>query len=720
MGNAKQRQICRFEDFQVDLEAGEVWKAGRRLKVQDQPFKILAALLQRPGEIVTREELRQLIWPEQSFGDFDHAINLAITKLRSTLGDSADVPHLIETLPRRGYRFIAPLKEPNDPPPEHSIRPLEEPPDRGPYPSPQRPPAKASAKKLWLLSGGLVLILVSAAVWLKVFPRHREPSATADELVPLVSMPGLQKDPAVSPDGNQVAFGYAEAPHPGIYTAVIGGEKPLQLTENEADMDPAWSPDGRQIAFSRVDDANRKILYLIPALGGLPRHIYTSQSALAHHCNTMSWSPDGKFLAFSEALENGARVRLSLLSLADLTARPLTSPRNQEFHCYPAFSPDGASIAFASGPIGAVPGDLFVVNLSGGQPLRLTSGNSGGPPAWTQDGTEIIYSSSAKGASSLWRISASGGAPQRVAGAGADAYHPSISRRGNQLAYQALSLWDTIWRLGLKDERHALGPPVRLLSGRGGAWRPSYSPDGKKIAFESDRMGYSDIWMCDSDGSNCVQLTSMHGITGTARWSPDGRYLSFESINQDYYHIGLIEVPEGTPHLLATFPGTNTGAPSWSRDGAWIYFYSSHDPRSFELWKMPVHGGPPQRVTTKGGVHGIESSDGRFLYYAKYTEGGIWKRSLQTGEETYLPLKVYWWINWTLAPGGIYYHNPTLQPYGSIDYFDFATGQSTQVLALEKPISDIGGLAISPDGKSLLFGQSERLDSYIMLLKNFH
>ncbi len=88
-----------------------MWKAGRPLKVQDQPFRVLAALLERPGQIVTREELRQLIWPENDFGDFDHAINLALAKLRATLGDSADVPHLIETLPRRGYRFIAPLKE---------------------------------------------------------------------------------------------------------------------------------------------------------------------------------------------------------------------------------------------------------------------------------------------------------------------------------------------------------------------------------------------------------------------------------------------------------------------------------------------------------------------------------------------------------------------------------------------------------------------------------
>ena len=115
MGNWIQRPVARFEDFEVNLETGEVWKAGRPLKIQDQPFKVLSALLERPGQIVSREELRQLIWPENSVGDFDHAINLALAKLRATLGDSADVPHLIETLPRRGYRFIAPLRERTEP-----------------------------------------------------------------------------------------------------------------------------------------------------------------------------------------------------------------------------------------------------------------------------------------------------------------------------------------------------------------------------------------------------------------------------------------------------------------------------------------------------------------------------------------------------------------------------------------------------------------------------
>jgi Tol biopolymer transport system component/DNA-binding winged helix-turn-helix (wHTH) protein len=709
MGNSIQRPVVRFEDFEVNLETGEVWKAGRPLKVQDQPFKVLSALLERPGQIVAREELRQLIWPENSIGDFDHAINLALAKLRATLGDSADVPHLIETLPRRGYRFIAPLKEQTDPSP------------------PKEHPARITGKKLWLMVGVLALILLSAATLFRIFRTPRKQFPTAGEIVPLVSMPGRQFSPALSPDGTRVAFAYGGAPHPGIYVALIDGDKPLQLTGNHRDNYPTWSPDGRQIAFARFQSDDQKSLYVIPALGGSERRVYTasfpkwsapSTNGEPRYCNKMDWSPDGNSLIFTESVDNGTKARLTLLSLTDLTARPLTFPRNHQSDCSPVFSPDGATVAFARSFLSGFLSDVFVMQVAGGQPLRLTTGNSGGPPAWTQDGSEIVFASPTTGFWSLWRMSASGGMPQRVGGPG-DAYEPSISRRENQLAYQSWKRSDTIWRLDLKDERHALAPPARFLSGRGLVSRPKYSPDGRKVAFESDRMGYKDIWMCDSDGSNCSQLTALHGTSGTPRWSPNGHYISFESITQEYYEVGVVEVPDGTPHLLTTFPGVNNGAPNWSRDGEWIYFYSSHDPASYQLWKMPSQGGPPARVTTNGGVYGIESMDRRFLYYAKFAESGIWKKPLDGGQESRLPINNGWWSAWDVARGGIYFMNLDFPPNGRIEFFDFAHGHSTPIFALDKPFPLGSGLALSPDGKSLLFGQIELTESDIMVMKNF-
>src|SRR5579871_5278886 len=99
----------RFATFEVDCRSGEIRKSGIRLPLQEQPFKVLLALLERPGAVVTREEIKNLIWPAASAGDFDHAVNMAINKIRSTLCDSADTPRFVETLPRRGYRFIFPV-----------------------------------------------------------------------------------------------------------------------------------------------------------------------------------------------------------------------------------------------------------------------------------------------------------------------------------------------------------------------------------------------------------------------------------------------------------------------------------------------------------------------------------------------------------------------------------------------------------------------------------
>jgi Tol biopolymer transport system component len=533
-------------------------------------------------------------------------------------------------------------------------------------------------------------------------------------------MEGKQATPAFSPDGNQVAFRAYHGQRPGIYTMLVGGGKPLQLTDNPDDCCPTWSPDGKQIAFVRKSYAEDKwYFYEVPALGGRERLLYTG--ALETYCDKLDWSPDGRFLMFSEFVDNATRAPLALLALSDLTVRHITSPANQQFDCAAGFSPDGSNVAFVRGGMSGDRGDLFALKLGDSHPIRLTSGNSGGPPAWTADGKEIVFSSAIGGLQNLWRMPATGGMPRPVEGVSGDAYSPSIARRGDQLVYEQANRRDTIWQLHLKDERHPLGSPARLLAGRGVAWKPDFSPDGKKIAFGSNRMGYWDIWVCDNDGSNCSQLTSLHGDATTPRWSPDGRYIAFEAITKDFWEFYLLEYPGGTPRELPTFPAANNGVPRWSRDGQWIYFYSTHEKGAYQLWKTPFKGGTPIRVRTgERGIYVIESPDRRFLYYTKWGEAGLWRMPLEGGQETkVLKFEHTGTWDWTLASNGIYLLDRSFNPYGKIEFFDFETRSTTPIFAVEKPVPQFGGLTLSPDGKSLLFGQNEIDESYIMLVKNF-
>src|SRR5262249_24878949 len=152
-----------------------------------------------------------------------------------------------------------------------------------------------------------------------------------------------------------------------------------------------------------------------------------------------------------------------------------------------------------------------------------------------------------------------------------------------------------------------------------------YSPDGERIVFASSRSGTSEIWVCDREGQNSIQLTSMNGpATGTPHWSPDSRHIAIDSRpggNPDIYVIGL-EV--GTPRRLTSDPSQEV-VPSWSRDGRWIYFASNRT-GTYQIWKAPAEGGPAVQVTKGGGFHGHESMDGRYLYYAKSAnQPGLWR-----------------------------------------------------------------------------------------------
>jgi Tol biopolymer transport system component/DNA-binding winged helix-turn-helix (wHTH) protein len=723
-------EILQFDNFELDLARYELRRGSRVIKLEKNPMELLILLAENPGRLVTREQIIQRLWGEDVFVDTRHGINTAIHKLRNALRDDSEQPRILETVVGKGYRLVAKLEattmHDNS---VHTDNPLA---DASLYPpigtvkkanlgelsarDPKGHLERLKANGTWISLVIIVLVFLCIGIWW-VSRTSADTNSIAIQLIPLAGVPeGYQSEASFAPDGNQVAFSQRGKQNPGIYTTLVDGEKSFRLTNNPGDCCPAWSPDGQQIVFSRYSDREIAV-YVISALGGAEHQLHQAPNFSWNHPGYVAWSPDAKFIAFSDRQENGGHTSIALLSIADATTRRITTPPDQAYDYGPAFSPDGSQVAFIRRNGAGVAGDVYVVPSSGGQPRRLTFDNAqtDGLPAWTEDGREIVFSSLRGGLSTLWRVPAAGGKLRSIAGVGATSCCPSISRKGNRIVFQNSLANYSIWGVDLKDKNHA----QELISAKGLNWRPDFSPDGSKIAFESDRSGYAEIWTCDSKGSNCGQLTSLHGVAGTARWSPDGRHIAFEFTAAEHSEIYVVDVDGGPPRPLPTLPGADNVAPSWSRDGKWIYFTSDYKSGLFDLWKVPLPNGSPIRVTNNGGVYGVESVDGRFLYYAKLEAPGVWRRSLNGGEETRILDKSgsILWYDWALARNGIYYLDTAAKPKEAIEFLDFESGKTTPVVFPDKAV--IWGVTVSPDGSHLLYVQTDLFQSSLVLVKNF-
>ena len=288
----------------------------------------------RAGEVVTRDELREELWPADTFVDFDHGLNSAVARLREALRDSAEKPRFIETIAKRGYRFIAPLQAATPAAAASSINtatqntPLFR----------DRIPAK-----IWMGITFCLALICVLTMWALYRPRP-DTQLERIEVVPLIGLRGYQATPAFSPDGSLVAFRQSDGAHnTGIFAAVVGGEKSLQLTADPGDCCPTWSPDGRQLAFIRYAEKEASI-FAIPALGGTEHRVYRGPAVMRAG---LSWSANSDELVFSETNPaDPSRSVISLLSLADSSTRPLTSPPPGWLDHEAAISPDGSQLAF--------------------------------------------------------------------------------------------------------------------------------------------------------------------------------------------------------------------------------------------------------------------------------------------------------------------------------------------------------------------------------------
>jgi Tol biopolymer transport system component/DNA-binding winged helix-turn-helix (wHTH) protein len=736
----------RFGAYEADLHTHELWKHGTRIKLVGQPFEILTVLVKRPGQLVTREELRAQLWPGDTFVDFNHGLNAAVNKLRDALCDSAEDPKYIETLPRRGYRFIAPVEKvpqagvaesrpaasetgasiAGSVPVAAAILPVVEGStsggvESGVFASEAVELAPARKSLPWFRFALVAVALVLAAwrfadvlhSWKADRAKHAAEAAPPGMLTPLTGLADRTSQAAFSPDGTHVAF-HRDSFVPGnsgIWIKQVGGEELVQLTSNVGDHRPVWSPDGRNVAFSRLSDAGRGI-YRVPARGGEAQLLYETPLVQSE----IDWSPDGQMIAFTSRGKQG-RPAIFLLTNESHSSRPLTAPEEGFEDWGPAFSPNGNQIAFIRSGI------VMVMPAEGGELRRLTPQPVGiqGSPAWTPDGKSILFAAQAENETGgLWRVPAAGGVPVLIRKG--SVWNPAASKRGFRLAFEIFSSARSVDQLDLdpagQNARSLLTSAVGENAGQ------QISPDGRKIAFQSDRTGALDIWVCDRNGQNMIQLTAM-GTAGAPRWSPDGKEIAFDvGLGRNWQEarsIFVVDADGGTARSLVQDNFSNN-VPSWSSDGKWVYFASNRT-GEWQVWKIPASGGSLVQVTKQGGFASIESSDGQYLYYAKhnYDNPVIWRVPVAGGEETpiYPGIHPLDWGAWTLVQNGLLFVDRDeggLDVTPKVKLYEFSK-QSVRTLALLERAPF--WVTATQDGKSVLFDQPGEEESHIMLLENF-
>jgi Tol biopolymer transport system component len=429
-----------------------------------------------------------------------------------------------------------------------------------------------------------------------------------------------------------------------------------------------------------------------------------------------------------------------VLSIATREMQELTSPpASSGVDLAPAVSPDGRLLAFRRGP------QLLVADIAGDRksvtPPRLVAPSpfGTGALAWMPDGKEIVFAAG----SDLLRVDMSGHPPEPVPLVGQHAFMPVVSRpaAGNsiRLVYVQMISDPNIWRLELPAAGAATSaaPTIFSPSTRLDA-SPQFSPDGRRVAFQSLRSGSREIWVADADGGNLMRLTHWgRGAAGSPRWSPDGELIAFDAnVDGGQWDIYTIPARGGTPHRV-TFAQVEDSIPSFSEDGKFLYFTSERT-GTFQIWKTPVSGGDATatQVTLDGGAVALESPSRQHLYYTKERSGtsSLWRMALPSG----VPERVVEGVAsraFQVLDHGIYYlerdTTSVLPGMGALagvgalrsdegarlQFFDFSDGKSRTLAHLKGPVEI--GLAVSRDGRKVAYTQVDDISSDLMMLENF-
>ena len=519
---------------------------------------------------------------------------------------------------------------------------------------------------------GLAVGVLTAVGGRAIWQGRQQVSSPAMRVTSLTGFHGYEMMPTLSPDGEQVAFaGNSDTENVDIHVTIIGSHTARRITTDPAiEYFPSWSPDGKQIAFiRRVDDESGHV-YLTTPLGGGERRLSDFPVSFDGYgaFGQISWSPDGRSIAAAPAypLREGYRsTGIYLLPLRGGDPRLLTHASAPATHRDPAFSPDGRQLAyFACDSCCYAKCDLMIVDADTERaqshpPRRLTSMDTQMfGLAWAPDGESLVYGTENSSDTYLWRVDFDGSRPpERLEIAGAAARRPAAVPSHDRLVFARAQYDADIYRV---DTSGAARPVIVSSFPEGD---PSYSPDGRRIAF-SRAHDTAEVWVAGADGSGAQQLTHEIGpMQWCPRWAPNSQTIAFSSVGDDgHWHVWTIDA-DGANLRQITTSADDQQAPRWSRDGRSIYF-SKNTGQSANVWRVSVASRREEPITRSGGDWAQESMDGKSLIYMRKPQQAgapLLMVSLTGGSPRQLAPCVY---GFSVEAAGIYYYPCRPAPAG--------------------------------------------------------
>jgi Tol biopolymer transport system component len=687
--------LIRFGEFRADARTEELFRDGRRVRLPRQSFQILMALTRVPGELVTRETLQAQLWPATSQVEWEQGLNAAINRLREALGDSAATPKYIETLPRRGYRFIGRLEQ---------------------EPAPTRSPAPKllttrSRPRLWPIFAGAGTLVAAAILAFAVW-RLRAPSIATPNVVPLTTLPGEERAPSFSPDGSRVVFAWNGGDSNGrfdLYVKALDSERMLRVTEvPSVGLSPAWSPDGNSIAFVR-QLPDRDGVFIVPALGGPERRVASASLADPPFLQ-VAWSPDGRTLAYSTY--DGESHVIRFVDVTTLGTYSLQQAPECWHTGLPAYSANGKRLAFVCTTSVGVYG-VFIVDDGGVPERRATILGEPRGLAWDADQSHLILANDAGDGGGLWRLAPDGSLTRLPFGEEGSA----PVRVGDRVAYVRGRQAVEIWRMDLTAPDPAASAR-RLIASTRVETTPQYSPDGQLIAFQSSRSGSTEVWMASAEGGDPVRLTHFNGpMTGAPRWCSDGRRVVLDSRAAGQAGLYVVDVDERRPRHIGD--DVQLALPEWSPDCTKII---ASDGRT-RLFILPATGGVPAPFTERPSYYAQVTGD-RVIFNVKQVDRvALWQKPITGGEEGALPGMPLLDYNdaWAVSDAGVYFTSDDAPSADAgptrLNFYDFAARSVRRLAALPQAPAPGGGLGlnVSRDGRLVLYTQRGVAESDLMI-----